>query len=108
MGTGEAKDINPDRKLSIDESTGSTSVMEATEPSAPDVDGEKKEDLDEPEIVEKTEVALDRTVSSLSQEPEEYPGSVKLILITVALCLSVFCMALVCHMVSAFHQVRRC
>ena len=94
MGTLEAKDtLGPDR-VSMDESTGSTSIMEKTEPSAPDADDEKNDVPDEPVVV-KTEVVLDRTVSNLSQEPEEYPGTVKLMLVTLALCLSVFCMALV-------------
>lgn len=79
----------------MDESTGSTSVMEKTEPATLDADDEKNDVLDEGTMVEKTEVVLDRTVSTLSQEPEEYPGTVKLMLVTVALCLSVFCMALV-------------
>ena len=103
MGTLETKDIpSPTRKASTDESTESTSGMEKTEPAATDFDDEKKDTLDEPVMVEKTEVVLDRTVSSLSQEAEEYPGNFKLILVTVALCLSVFCMALVCLMISAF------
>ena len=63
--------------------------------------------IDEPVTVEKTEADLDRTVSNLSQEAEEYPGSVKLILVTVALCLSVFCMALVWHMGPTFLQAWR-
>ena len=91
MGTLEAKDIlSSARKVSIDESTASNSVMEKSEPVEKDV-------LEEPVTVEKTEGNLDRTVSNLSQEPEEYPGTVKLMLVTVALCLSVFCMALVWH-----------
>jgi len=89
----------------MDESTGSTSVMENTEPTATDYDDEKKDVLDEPVMVEKTEVILDRSVSNMSQEPEEYPGTVKLILVTVALCLSVFCMALVCNIVSTFYRI---
>jgi hypothetical protein len=108
MGTVEAKDIlGSARKASTDESTASTSVMEQTEPATLDIDEKKKDAMDWPVTVEKTEADLDRTVSNLSQEPEEYPGSVKLTLVTVALCLSVFCMALVWHMVPAFLQASR-
>lgn len=48
----------------------------------------------EPETNEK-DGGLARAVSTVSTEAEEYPGTVKLILVTVALCLAVFCMALV-------------
>jgi hypothetical protein len=44
------------------------------------------------------EPGLNRTttgVSTVSTEPGDYPGGAKLALITFALCLSVFCMALV-------------
>ncbi len=107
MGSLEAKDIlSPDR-VSMDESTGSTSNMEKAEASAPDADDEKNDVPNEPVMV-KTEAVLDRTVSNLSQEPEDYPGTVKLLLITGALCLSVFCMALVSSYGSCFfHHARR-
>ena len=121
MGAIEEKDVlgQQPRKLSMDESAASTlgqshepSVMEKTEPAVPDVDDENKDavwklESDEPVVVEKTEVDLNRAVSNISQEPEEFPGRMKLILITVALCLSVFCMALVCSYDSTFRQGSR-
>ncbi len=50
-------------------------------------------------ILEATPVLEAAALEKLNDEPE-YPGGVKLAIITVALCLSVFCMALVCSTAS--------
>lgn len=95
----------------MDESATSTaaqshepSVVEKAEPPAVEPEDEKKDVTDqtdnsvddEPNVAEKgLDGPLDRTVSVVSTESEEYPGKMKLAIVTVALCLSVFCMALV-------------
>jgi hypothetical protein len=70
-----------------------TQEVEARE-EAPEVTRAADDAVDDPETNEK-DGALARTVSTVSTEAEEYPGLVKLVLVTVALCLAVFCMALV-------------
>lgn len=111
MGASELKDtLRPPSTASMDESATSTvaqshepSVMEKAEAAALEPEDEKKDVPDqladaaeEPEVNEKAlDGTLDRAVSTVSTEAEEYPGTAKLAIISLALCLSVFCIALV-------------
>jgi len=80
---------DPSHEPSFEEKTQDVETLEATETTSVTDDAAK-----EPETNEK-DGGIARRVSTVSTEAEEYPGTVKLILVTVALCLAVFCMALV-------------
>lgn len=73
--------------------------LPATEPEDESKEVEEADNVPAEDLNEKAADALDRTqtgVSTVSTEPDEYPGGAKLLIITFALCLSVFCVALVC------------
>ena len=76
------------------EPTENTSSIEPSQPHSRDGDTIKAESE---EKVEESEATgdLHKAVTADSSKSVEYPTGPKLILVTIALCLSVFCMALV-------------
>lgn len=66
-------------------------VVEASAPSLSDNDNNDHKDS----VPVEQEKAVEKAAATSDEEEIEYPSSWKLVLITIALCLSVFCMALV-------------
>jgi hypothetical protein len=112
MGLPEAKDtLRPSSKASLNESATSTiapsgvpSVMEKADPTInsttqnhdKETATDTSKELGDSEIQEKSHDDVARIEDGSEEEDDaEYPKSWKLALITIALCLSVFCMALV-------------
>lgn len=85
---GDEKAITPNAPLS--KSSSESEIEKKGEPSI----GSRTSHLQGDRISETTPVQEVAPLEKPYDEPE-YPGGVKLVIITIALCLSVFCMALV-------------
>lgn len=85
---GDEKGITPNAALS--KSSSESEIEKKGEPS----NGSTISHLQGDGISEATPVKEVASLEKPNDEPE-YPGGVKLVIITIALCLSVFCMALV-------------
>ena len=89
-----AASVEPSTAPTIEPSTATTSTSDLEKPPV-DLERTSLANGGREKIVEETAIEEAAALDKLSDEPE-YPKGVKLAIITAALCLSVFLMALVC------------
>lgn len=87
--SGENEKVSPPT-AALSKSSSESEIEKKVEHSI----GSKTSHPQDDKILEATPVQEVAALEKPNDEPE-YPGGVKLVIITIALCLSVFCMALV-------------
>lgn len=87
--SGENEKVSPPT-AALSKSSSESEIEKKVEHSI----GSKTSHPQDDQILEATPVQEAAALEKPNDEPE-YPGGVKLVIITIALCLSVFCMALV-------------